>query len=202
MPYLAYCFSIGKSATIQETLIAVRKFLGRVLGCSCLGLLLLSPLLLWVLTVDFNSTTHTFQFSNKTILPFLLVSAFTALPEFTIVVFFENNWGIRKSLEKAWNLFISHFGVLAMLGLILYIIFATYSAAAGILTVLIQSGFYITSISKLNLFDPSASLSSNVLFLLLYGIGYIILTPCRASIFISAYLKYSDVKLPYLLRVR
>ena len=92
--------------------------------------------------------------------------------------------------------------MMAMLGLILAIILKVYSAATGILTVLIQSGFDITSISKLNLFNPSASLNRNILFLLLNGIGLIIYIPFSASIFISAYLKYSDVKLPFLMRVR
>ncbi len=202
IPYLAYCFLIGKSATIQETLFAVRKFFGRVLGCSCLGLLALSPLLFWILAVSINSSTHTLQFSNKTILPFLLISIFAALPQFTMVAIFENDWGILKSLEKAWNLFTSHFGVLAILGLILTITIKLYSAASGILTVLIQSGFDIPSISKLNLFNPSISLKHNALYLLINGIGLTIFTPLSASIFISAYLKYSDVKLPFLLRVR
>lgn len=202
VPYLAYSFLIGKSVSTQETLFAVKKFSGRVLGCSCLGLLLLSPLMFWILAVSINSSTHTIGFSNKTMIPLLLVSIFAALPQFTMVVFFENDWGIRKSIEKAWNLFISHFGVLAILGLILAIILKVYSAATGILTVLIQSGFDITSISKLNLFIPSASLNTNLLFLLLNGIGLIIYIPFSASIFISAYLKYSDVKLPFLMRIR
>src|SRR5260221_13746767 len=34
VPYLAYCFLIGKPATIQETMSAVKKFSGRVIGCS------------------------------------------------------------------------------------------------------------------------------------------------------------------------
>src|SRR4030095_13419969 len=37
--YLVYCSLIGEPATIQETLFAVRKFFGRVLGCSCIVLL-------------------------------------------------------------------------------------------------------------------------------------------------------------------
>lgn len=202
VPYLAYCFLIGKSVSIKETLFAVKKIWGRVLGCSCLGFLALSPLIIWIFAVSINRTSHTIEFSNKTMIPFLLASVFTALPEFTIVVFFENNWGIQKSLEKAWNLFISHFSVLAMLGLILTIIFKLYSAASGILTVLIQSGFDITSISNLNLLNPSASLNRNVLFLLINGIGQIIYIPFSTSIFISAYLKYSDAKLPFLMRIR
>jgi hypothetical protein len=202
VPYLAYCFLIGNSATIQETMSAVKKFSGRVIGCSCLGFLALSPLLFWALAVSINSSTRTLELSNKTILVFLPLSIFIALLQFTIVSFFENDWGIRQSLDKAWSLFKSHFGVLAILGLILTIIFRVYSAMSGTLTVLIQSGFDITSISNLNIFNPFTSLNKNLLFIFINGIGQTIFTPLSASVFISAYLKYSDVKLPYLMRVR
>jgi hypothetical protein len=202
VPYLTYCFLIGEPATIQETLSAVKKFAGRVIGCSCLGFLVLSPLFFWAIAVSINSSTRTLEFSNKTLLVFLPFSIFTALWQFTVVAFFENDWGIRQSLDKAWNLFKSHFGVLAILGLILTIIFRMYSALSGTLAVLIQSGFDITSVSNLNMLNPSASLSKNLLFGLIDGIGQAILTPLSASIFISAYLKYSVVKLPFQMRIR
>jgi hypothetical protein len=196
VPYITYCLLIGKTVTVSETLFAVRKFFGRVIGCSCLGILMLSPLLIWALFVSINNSTHTVELSNKILFAFSLLSAFTAVPTFTMVVFFENDWGIWKSVEKAWNLFIEHFSTLAILGLILAIIFKLYSALAGILTVLIQSGFDATSISTLNLLNPYASLNRNLLFLLLHGIGQLIFTPLSASIFISAYLKYNDKRLP------
>ncbi len=196
VPYLAYSFLIGESVSIQETLSAVKKFAGRVIGCSCLGFLALSPLLFLVLAVSINSSTRTLEISNTIAVALLSLSIFTALWQFTIVAFFENDWGIRQSVEKAWYLFKSHFGVLAVLGLILTIIFKVYSAMSGTLTVLIQSGFDVTSINNLNMFNPSASLSKNLLFVLINSIGQTIFTPLSASIFISAYLKYSDVKLP------
>ena len=202
VPYLAYCYLIGKSPTIQETLSAINKFFGRVIGCSCLGFLALSPLFFWVLATSINTSTHTLELSNKTIFVFSLLWIFSALSQFTFAAFFENDWGIRQSLDKAWNLFKSHFGVLALLGLILAIIFRTYSAISGILTVLIQSGSETISIGNLNVFNPSASLNRNLLFILISGACQTIFTPWSASIFISAYLKYSDVKLPFLMRVK
>src|SRR5258708_23266513 len=45
VPYLAYCFSIGRSVTIQETFFAIRRFSWRVAGCSCLSLIIFSPAL-------------------------------------------------------------------------------------------------------------------------------------------------------------
>ncbi len=202
VPYLAYRYLIGNSATIQETISAVKKFSGRVIGCSCLGFLSLSPIFFWVLATSTDGSTRTLEFSNKINLVLLPLSIFAALGQFTFVAFFENDWGIRQSLDKAWNLFKNHFSVLTILGLILAIIFKSYSTISGIFTVLIQSGFDMATINNFNIFNPFASLSKNLLFVLLNGIGQIIFTPLSASIYISAYLKYSDVKLPFLMRVR
>jgi uncharacterized protein with PQ loop repeat len=200
--YTAYGYLIGKPVTIQETLSAVEKFSGRVIGCSCLSVLALSPILFWVLAVSINSSTHRLEISNNTILALMPLSVFAALFQFTVVGFFENDWGIRQGLNKAWSLFKSHFGVLATIGLIFAIIFRAHSVLSGILTVLIQSGFDLTSMSTINVLNPSASLSKNLLYVLINDIGQIIFTPLSASIFISAYLKYNDVKLPFQMRVR
>ncbi len=202
VPYLAYRFLIGDSTTIQETFSAVKKFSGRVIGCSCLGVLALSPIFFWVLATAIDSSARTLEISNKTNLVFLPLSIFAALGQFTFIAFFENDWGIRQSLDKAWTLFKSHFSTLAMLGLILELIFKGFSAISGILTVLIQSGFDIASINNFNTFNPFVSLNKNLLFVLINGIGQIIFTPLSASIYVSAYLKYSDVKLPFLMRIR
>ncbi|PKN92689.1 MAG: hypothetical protein CVU44_13595 [Chloroflexi bacterium HGW-Chloroflexi-6] len=202
VPYVAYRSLIGAPATIQETLLAVKKFSGRVIGCSCLGLLVLSPIIFWILATSIDNSTRTLEISNNINLVILPLSIFTALGQFTIITFFEKDWGIRQSLAKAWNLFTSHFCVLAILGLILTVIFNVYLVISGLLTVLIQSGFDIASISNFNMLAPQASLSKNVLFVLLNGIGQIVFVPLRAFIFVSAYLKYSDVKLSFLTRTR
>jgi len=202
VPYLAYTFLVGKPVTIRETLSAVKKFSGRVIGCSCLGFLAISPILFWLLIASINSSTHKLEIPNYTVLILMPLSVFAALVQFTIVGFFENNWSIRQSLGKAWLLFRSHFGVLAILGLILAIIFRAYSVVSGILTVLIQSGFDLTSISNLNVLNLSVSLSKDLLFILINGIGQIVFTPLSTSIFVSAYLKYNNVELPFHMRVR
>ncbi|MAT41392.1 MAG: hypothetical protein CL609_03550 [Anaerolineaceae bacterium] len=202
VPYLAYRFLIGESATIQETLSAVKKFFGRALGCTCLGVLVLSPIFLWVLATSIDRSIRGLEYSDYINLVFLPLSIFSSLWTFTFAAFFENDWGIRKSLDKAWKLFKSHFSVLAVLGLMLEIIFYAFSILSDILTVLIQSGFDITTINNFNIFNPTALLNKNLLFVLINGIGQIIFTPLRASIYVSAYLKYSNVKLPFLIRVR
>jgi len=202
VPYLAYCFSIDKAVTIQETLIAIRKFSGRVMGCSCLGFLILSPCIFLALAISIDNSTQPPQLSNKAVLMFLPFSLFSAIFYFSLFGFFANDSGIRKSIKDAWALFTAHFRVLAILGIILVVVFNIYSAAAGISTVLIQSGFDITSLSKLDYINPFTSLSGNVLFVLIYGIGRIIFTVFSASVFVLAYLKYNGVKISSLMRQR
>jgi hypothetical protein len=195
VPYLAYCFSVGKPASIHETLTAVRKFSGRAIGCSCLTLLILSPFLLLFLVISINISSKYDQISNSMALLSLPLSVFVAMWYFSMFGFFANDWGIRRSISGAWTLFVSHVKTLAMLGVISAIIIRIYIAVSIMLTVLIQSGFTITSLNKLNYISPSSSLSSNILFLLISYIGSIIYFPFSTSFFILAYLKYSGVKM-------
>jgi hypothetical protein len=194
IPYLAYCFSIGTPANVQDTLSAVRKFSARVIGCSCLGLIILVPCLFLAFTISTNTSTQTLSTSNKFILMLFPLSIFSALWYFSFFGFFVNDSGVRKNLKSAWALFTAHFGVLAILGIILMIIFKIFSVAAGISTLLIQSGFDITSLSKLDYINPSMTLSRNILFILINGLGQTIFSVFGASVFALAYLKYSGVK--------
>ncbi len=113
---------------------------------------------------------------------------------FALCGFFARDFGIRQSLKDAWDLFTSHFGVLAILGMIMGLLTWLCSAIAGTLTLLIQSGFDITSLSKLNYFNPSALLSKNVLFVLIDGVGQVILIVFSSCVFVLAYLKYNGTK--------
>ena len=184
VPYIEYNFSIGKSVTIQETLSATRRFSGKILGCSCLGILILSP---WIILAFATSI------KNPTKLTLLLqpLSLVSAVWYFSMFGFFANDWGIRQTLKHAWLIFTAHFNVLATLGIIMTIILKICSVASGILTVLIQSGFNATSLNTLNYINPSISLSKNVLFVLLNGIGQTIFTIFSVSVFALAYLKYT-----------
>ena len=197
--YLAYCFLIGKLASVKQTLSAVMKFAGRVIGCSCLVILVLSPCVLLVFAISMDDTTQPPQISDNAILVWaLFFSLFGAMLDFSMFGFFANNSGIRQTLRDAWALFTAHFRVLTALGLILTLMFSIFNAASGILTLLIQSGFDITSVSQLNYINPSESLSDNLLFLFLSGIGQTIYAPFSASVFALAYLKYSRLETPFL----
>jgi len=196
VPYQAFSFSIGRTAAVQETLDAVRKFLWRTIGCSALGILLLLPCFLLVLGIALNNSVPPSQISSTLLLVFIPFSIFSCLWDFSIFGFFENDWGIRKSIEKAWSLFTSHFGALVLLGILIVVLLRISTAMTGVLTILLQSGFDIASLSKLNYIDPAATLSNNMLFELISGVNQIIFNTFSISVYALAYLKYSGVQIP------
>jgi hypothetical protein len=199
VPYLAYYSAIGKSATIRETLIAVRKFSGRIIGGSCLGIILISPCIVLTSVAYKYNLAQAFQTSNM-VLSYILwifpISLFSAMWSFSMFGIYANNLRLTESIEKAWDLFSSHFSILAALGIITAIISWAYSVISGILTVLIQLGFSASYFNNFIYLDPYTSLSKNTLFILLIAIGQIILVPFNYSVFVSAYLKYSKTKAP------
>jgi hypothetical protein len=193
--YTAFCSSINQSVTISDVLVAVKKFSGRILGCSCLVLLVLSPFVYLTLAFFRSEQTQSLQSSNGSILLVILLSLFAAMSDFTMFGFFSNDWGFRKSLKEAWALFAPHFGTLATLGIITGVVLRISSTLAGVLTELIRSGFDATSFRQLNLIVPSVSLSQNPLFVVLSGIGQIVLIPLSSSVFAVAYQTYRESNL-------
>jgi hypothetical protein len=193
--YLAYCFSIGELATVSETISAIKKFSGRVFRFSCLGFLIIVPCLLFAITTSTRNPNFPANLSINLILATLPLSLFTAVWYFSIIEFFANDLGIWKSIKKAWILHTDHFKILASIGIILTGTFQIIIAVAGGLAVLIQSGFDTTSLSNLNFINPYASLSHNILFLLLSAAIQIIWSPFIASVFTLAYLKFSSAKI-------
>jgi len=194
VPYQAFTFTIGRSATIQETLAAVRRFSWRIVGCSALGIFLLLPCLFLGIGIALNNSIQPSQVSNMLILVFLPLSIFSCLWSFAVFGFFENEWGIRTSLANAWGLFTSHFGALALLGILVVGIWQTGSVIAGMLSIVLQSGSNTASLSNLNYLNPSTTLGSDPLFVLINGVNQAIYNSLSASIFVLAYLKYRGEK--------
>jgi hypothetical protein len=194
--YSAYSLSIDMRVTDQEVLIAIRQFATRVIGCSCIGLLLFVPLFIGILAISAKYTTHPFQTSDNITLLLLPLSAFSALGDFILFGFFANDWNIRQSAKNAWALYTAHFGILATLGIIMMVIYRIYYSTIGLVAILIQSGLDMEIVRNLNLFNPAASLNKDILFTVLIGTGITIFTPFRASTLAMAYRKYSEAKLP------
>jgi hypothetical protein len=202
VPYIAYNFSVEKPVTILETLLAVKKFSWRVIGCSCLGFILISPFFLLVLANSINNATLTLQNTDKAILLSLPLSFSSPLWYFSMFGFFANDRSIWQSAKNAWALFTAHFSILAALGMGMAIIYRIYFTVSGIILVLIQSGFDTTSLATLNYLNPAASLTKNFWFMLFNGIGGVIFTPFTTFVFALAYLKYSGETPPSFSRQR
>src|SRR5215213_5016772 len=200
MRYLVYCFTMNSPATFGDAFSAVGKFFGRVLGCSLLGALILSPFFFLILVLPRSISTQSIQQANIVILMFIPLSIFSAIVDFTIFEFFEKEAGIRQTLSKSWGLFTSHFGILASIGIILLVVYRMFSAASGILTVLIQSGFDMAALSKLNYLDPSVSFGRDLPFAVVDGVIQMIYTVFSTSVFALAYLKYHAAKKPLLIK--
>ena len=195
VPYLVYSFAIGKPATFQEAFSAVGKFFGRVLGCSLLGLLVLSPFLCLVFAFSFDTSTKPPHFTNNLFLFSLPLALFGAMVNFAMFEFFEKDSGIQQTLSNSWKLFTSNFRVLVSLGIILTLVYRIFSAASGVLTVLIHSGFDMAAFSKLNYLNPSVSFGRDLMFVLVDGVVQMIYAVFSTSVFALAYLKYSEGKL-------
>jgi len=159
IPYLAYCFAIGKTVNIHEVLLAINKFSGRAIRFSCLSILMLVPCLFLVVAYSTRNSTFPANLSTNFFLISLPLSIFGSIWDFSILGFFAKDLGIRKSLKEAWTIFMHHFGILALLGLTLTATFTILRAAVGILTFLIRSGFKAAFISNLDFINPQASLN-------------------------------------------
>lgn len=196
MPYLVYCSATNKQPSIQETLSSINKFGIRVIGCSCLSILALSPIIVWALVLSIKKSTVPPQISDQIFFLSLPVSIFSAVFYLAFPSIFANDHGILQSAKDAWNTFIGHFTVLAILGILITVIFRMSSVMAGALTVFFQSGFNQIALAKIDLINPSATLGKNALFVVLNSANQIILNPLGTSAFIFAYLKYSEIKAP------
>ena len=198
VPYLAHAFFTGGPVTIGEAFSAVGQFGARVLLTGCLGLLILTPCIMLTLGLSLDTSTQPPQLLNRFFVLLLPLSLLSAMFYFPMFEFFAKDSRIRQSIQESWKLFRSHFWVLGTLGLAMTLVSRILSLAAGLLTVLLQSSFDAAMLRTLNYVNPSASLSGNLLFLSISGVGQMIYTAWTASVFALAYLKYSGAKMPLL----
>ena len=137
------------------------------------------------------------QFSELPLIIFIvsILSSFFIAPRYFIFSeIIVSDFGIGKSMENAWNLFIDNFVVLAAIGFILSSIFHIANVTIGALIILFQHNFDFSALSKFSFFMPQLSLLDNKLynlhnFLVLAVFGTVWNTFSR-SIFMLAYLKY------------
>lgn len=194
VPYLAYRYSFNESVSIKEVLAATKRYFWKILGFSFLSVLILSPCILFVGIIYINSIIQPTNSSNYVVLFFIPFSIFSAMGYFPIVSIYANSWGVRKSIIESWKIFIKHFGVLAIIGLLAALFYRLIYIIAGLSTVLFTPSFDTNGTSNFNYLDPYVSLYNNLLFTVLIVIGQVIWTPFTTSVFVSAYLKFSGSK--------
>ena len=110
-------FPMGKDVNVPDTFSAVKKFAWRMLGSSCLLVLVLMPFVCGLLLFGIDRSTVPAHISDWAILLFLPFSLFSGMSDFTMFEFFTYDGGIRESLKNTWGLFTSHFSTLAILGI-------------------------------------------------------------------------------------
>ncbi len=193
--YLAYCHAGGEATSISETLAAVKKFYVRFVGCSCLGLLGFSPFLCPLVGMYASNPARgpemTARISGQAVALGLALSIFSLLVPYTLAGFFASDSGIWPSLRSAWSLFIRHFWVLAVLGLILFLMYRAYLTGTGLLAGVAQSLFSGGSLPQINYIDPYLSLSGNLLFRLLTLMGGVVYSAFSVSVMMLTYRKYA-----------
>jgi hypothetical protein len=194
VPYLAYRFLIGNPAGVREALTATKTYWPRVIGCSGLILVIISPVLCILFFVASIYSSDTDRMPSAFAMLIFLFTPFNSLADFGLFGFFANNDDIGQSLKKAWSLFTSHFWTLTILSVILLILFQGSELLATILTLLLQGDFDLMSLREINLLNPGSLLTNNLLYLFISGVGSIILMPFSSLVYGSAYLKYMDVK--------
>lgn len=188
--YIVYCSVVGKVSTVQDVLFVSKKFFWRYLGCYILFLLVYLLVFFFISLFSLVVTKPTVQSPSNTYLILFLLSIFSSLIYFSGFGFFANDWSVWQTIKNAWGLLNDHFGVLAILGVLLTLAVRIWDIFAGVSTVLIQSGLDTALLSKLNYWSLSTSLGRNILFMGMSGLGQIILTPLNAAVFMNAYTKY------------
>jgi hypothetical protein len=191
VPFLAYRFLIGNPASVRDALTATRTYWPRVIGCSGLVLLIISPIVFILFFVA--NIFPSIRGETRTIFAMLglLFMPFNSIVDFCLFGFFANNDDIGQSLKKAWSLFTSYFWTLAVLSVILSTLLRGSALLAAVLTLLLQSGFDSTSLREINLLTPGLLLTDNILYVFISGVGSIILMPFNSLVHGSAYLKYA-----------
>ncbi len=191
IPYSAYSFFISEPTTVREVVQAVKKFTGRLIGCSCLSLVFFFP----VMALAMQGVSQGDKTADKILLVFLPFSIFSALWYFVANSFFSHDWGISKALKEVWSMYWSHFLPLAILGSALVIVMRlAYIIAAGAV-VLLQGALDLSVFYNISFWNPHAALVDVFSYQLVSGLLSAFSTTLIASIFTLAYLKYSGVKI-------
>jgi hypothetical protein len=196
--HIAYSVAADNPVNIQEAFQASKKFFWRVFGSTCLfSLFFILFFVLCFLSVFifyFRRSPQSSDYSYFFFFTSMFFYIFAAPWYFLLAEIVVNDSKIGKSMENAWDLFIEHFAVLVVIGIILSSISYAVNITISMATMLVQYNFDFTALVKFNFIVPSLSFVNNKLYLLEISTVYTAWRTCSTSIFMVAYLKYSSLK--------
>jgi hypothetical protein len=195
VPYVAYCIAADKPVNIQTTFLAVKKFLWRFFVSTLLLGIFYAPCLCSVYFFLIKQPPQISDFSHNLYFAVIPLSIFSALWDFLLAEIIRSDSGIRESLKTAWSVFSNHFFVLAAIGIALAGASYVISITTGMATILIQYNFNLSSLSKLDYLSPALSFIGNNWYKLLSATALTFWNTYITSVFISAYLKYANIKM-------
>jgi hypothetical protein len=194
--FVAYHSAVGNLVNFSHAFQTSKKLFWRVVAFSLLPFLVLAPCAC-VLVFAFSSwETQRIENISKifflTSFPFSIISAMGYFP---ITETIANSSKFGKSLRTAWTVFTANFVHLAIIGLLLTGAVYLINLVISIVMMLVQSGFDMSALSKLNFFNPALSFLDNRIYSLIFVIPHLVWLPYYASIFTVAYLEYSSANM-------
>jgi hypothetical protein len=194
--FVAYHTAVGNLVNFGDALQASRKLFLRVVAFSLLAIVVLAPCACaLVFAFSPRESPNIENLSKIFFLTSFPFSIFSAMWYFPITETIANRSKFGKCLRTAWTVFTANFVNLAIIGLLLTGAFYLINIVIGIVMMLVQSGFDISALSKLNFFNPQLSFFDNRIYSLIFDIPGAVLRAYYASIFTVAYLEYSSANM-------
>jgi hypothetical protein len=190
--YAAYQASTDREFSLGEAFVAIRKYWIRV----ALFMLLAGAVFIPGLCLYLYAYLQLKQYQNLImgIMNILLfpLAIFHGMWYFPIAGIVGCDLGIRESIKNAWGLFTANFRSLAITGIIITGIMTLANTFIGVVSILIQSNFDITSLTRLNYLAPYLSLADFALFRVMNTVSQVTYTAYGTLVFLTAFVMYSN----------
>jgi hypothetical protein len=192
--FVAYHTTLGNLVNLSDAFQASKKLFWRVVVLSFLPFVFLAPCT-FVFAFSLGRLLQIKEIPHVFFLGSIPLSIFTAMWYFPITETIANNAKIGKSLRTAWAVFTANFVNLAIIGLLLVAAFHLINIVISIVMMLVQSGFDISALNKLDFINPRLSFPDNKIYELITAIFLAVWQAYGISIFTVAYLEYRSAKM-------
>ncbi len=193
--YIAFSAAIGEHVSLSSAWQVVKNYWQRVALSFLLVMVCFLPFECALVALSSAVLPQALRPPHTFLVVQLPLSLTVALGYFSMAGIVARDLGIRKSLANAWTVFVGHFGALAILGLIFQVMQDAWIVIAGMLAMLIKSGFNPASLQGLDYLSPWTSFPHDLSYRLLSTAGGVVLTAVGAAAFMVAYLKYGGARI-------